>query len=108
MGPLSDGEIARAVVTGNMRFIGATLLHVVSSASVGFALGYVFYKGRLAKIIAAVIGLAVAITIHAAFNLSIVNADSSDTLRTFAWIWGAVIILIVLFEEVKVVRPKLW
>ncbi|MEK7642139.1 MAG: PrsW family glutamic-type intramembrane protease [Patescibacteria group bacterium] len=108
MGPLSDGEIARAIVTGNMRFIGAMLVHVVSSAAVGFALGFVFYKGWLARIVAAIIGLGVAISIHAAFNISIVNADSSDTLRTFAWIWGAVVVLIILFEEVKVVRPKLW
>lgn len=108
MGPLSGGEIARAIVTGNMRFIGASLLHIVSSASVGFALGYVFYKGWLAKIIAALVGLAGAIAIHAAFNLSIINANSGDTLRTFAWIWGGVVMLIVLFEEVKVVRPKLW
>ncbi len=108
MDPLSNGEVARAIVSGNMRFIGATLLHIVSSASVGFILGYVFYKGTFAKIVAAVIGVAIAGSIHAAFNLSIINADSMDTLRTFAWVWGAVVILIVLFEEIKLVRPKLW
>lgn len=108
MDPLSNGEVARAIVSGNMRFIGATLLHIVSSAAVGFTLGYVFYKGRIAKIIAALVGLAIAGFVHAAFNLSIINADSMDTLRTFAWVWGAVVILIVLFEEVKLVRPKLW
>lgn len=108
MGPLSNGEIAKAIVSGNMRFIGATLLHTVSSAMVGFSLGIVFYKDISTKFIAAIIGLGAAITIHAAFNLSIVNANSLDTLRTFSWIWGGVVILIVLFEEVKVVRPKLW
>ncbi|MEK7609994.1 MAG: PrsW family glutamic-type intramembrane protease [Patescibacteria group bacterium] len=108
IGPLSDGEIARALVTGNMRFIGATLLHIVSSAAVGFTLGYVFYKGSMAKIWAVIIGLGGSIAIHATFNLSIINAGSSDTLKTFSWIWGAVVILIILFEEVKVVRPKVW
>lgn len=108
MGPLSNGEVARAVVTGNMRFIGATLLHIVSSATVGFALGWVYYRDFFSKIFAVIFGLAGAIAIHAAFNLSIINSSSSDTLRTFMWIWGAVVILIVLFEEVKLVRPKLW
>lgn len=108
MGPLSGGEIAKSIVTGNMRFMGATLLHIVSSASVGFTLGYMFYHGKLAKILAAVIGLCGAIAIHVAFNLSIVEASPADTLKTFSWIWGAVVILIILFEEVKVVRPKLW
>lgn len=108
MGPLSDGEIAKSVVTGNMRFMGATLLHIVSSASIGFAIGYFFYHGRLAKIIAAIVGLGIAIAIHTAFNLSIIESSPADTLKTFSWIWGAVVILIILFEEIKVVRPKLW
>ncbi len=108
MGPLSGGEIAKAIVTGNMRFMGATLLHTVSSAAVGFTLGFVFYRGWFSRIIAVIVGLGGAIAIHTAFNLSIVQADPSDTLRTFAWIWGAVVILIILFEEIKVVRPKLW
>lgn len=107
MGPLSNGEIARSIVTGNMRFIGATLVHIASSASIGFALGITFYKKRFVRIFAAIIGLGVAILIHTSFNISIVNASSGDTLKTFAWIWGAIVILIILFEEVKVVRPKL-
>ncbi|MEN9912738.1 MAG: hypothetical protein RLY66_146 [Candidatus Parcubacteria bacterium] len=108
MDPLSNGEVARAIVNGNMRFIGATLLHIVSSASIGFTIGYVFYKGPFTKILAAIVGVTIAGSIHAAFNLSIINANSMDTLRTFAWVWGAVVILIVLFEEVKLVRPRLW
>jgi hypothetical protein len=51
-------------------------------------------------------GVAGAIAIHTGFNLSIINASASDTLKTFGWIWGAVVILIVLFEEVKAVKPR--
>jgi RsiW-degrading membrane proteinase PrsW (M82 family) len=107
LGPLSDGEIARSIVTGNMRFIGATLVHIVCSALVGFALGLAFYKHALVKTVAAIAGLGAAIALHAAFNLSIINSEAADTLKTFAWIWGAVVILIILFEEVKAVRPRL-
>ncbi|MDQ2932812.1 MAG: PrsW family intramembrane metalloprotease [bacterium] len=108
LSPLSEGEIAKAIVTGNMRFIGATLLHVVSSAIVGFLLGYVFYKSWFAKICAVIVGLTLATLIHASFNISIISADSNDTLRTFGWIWAGVVLLIILFEEVKVIKPKLW
>jgi len=108
MGPLADGEIARSIVTGNMRFMGATLLHVVSSAAVGFTLGYVFYHGKVAKFIAIIVGLLGSIAIHAAFNLSIIEAGPAETLKTFSWIWGAVVIMIILFEEIKVVRPRAW
>ncbi len=104
--PLVGGDYIQSIVTGNMRFIGATLVHVVSSASIGFALGYVYYRGIVSKFFALLIGIAVAITLHSAFNLSIINGTMSDTLKAFAWIWGAVVILIVLFEEVKVVYPQ--
>ncbi len=103
--PLSNGTITLALITSNMRFIGATLVHVVSSASIGFMLGYVFYHGRFIKTIAVIAGLAGAIALHATFNLSIINASSTDTLKAFGWIWGAVVVLIILFEEVKAVHP---
>lgn len=106
LGPLSHGSLVQAIITTNMRFIGATLVHVVSSSLIGFMIGYVFYHGRLAKMIAGLAGLAGAIALHATFNLSIINASSLDTLKAFGWIWGAVVILIILFEEVKAVHPK--
>jgi RsiW-degrading membrane proteinase PrsW (M82 family) len=106
MGPLSIGSVSQAIVTGNMRFIGATLVHVVSSCFVGFLLGYTFYHRIWTKIIAVVFGLAGAIALHAAFNLSILNVSSVDALKAFGWVWGAVVILIILFEEIKAVHPR--
>jgi RsiW-degrading membrane proteinase PrsW (M82 family) len=107
MGPMASNDITRGIITGNLRFMGATLVHVVSSAFIGFTYGYVFYRSKFTKTIALLIGLGGAFCIHALFNLSIINADSIDTLKSFAWIWGAVVILIILFEEIKAVRPKL-
>lgn len=106
LGPLSNGSIVQAIITTNMRFIGATLVHVVSSASIGFLIGYYFYHSKGAKVVAAFVGLIAAIALHATFNLSIINATSVDTLKAFGWIWGAVVILIILFEEAKAVRPE--
>ncbi len=106
MEPIAMGTIAQSIITGNMRFIGATLVHIVSSAAVGFAIGLTFYSGFTNKLLTVFLGLIAAISIHAAFNISIVNAASNDILKVFAWIWGAVIILIILFEEVKAVRPR--
>ncbi len=107
LGPLSNGAVSQAIVTGNMRFIGATLVHVVSSSFIGFTLGYAFYHRYIAKSLAAIVGLAGAIALHAAFNLSIISANSTDTLKTFGWVWGAVVIVIILFEEIKAVHPQL-
>jgi len=107
MSPLSTGDITRSIVTADMRFIGAVLVHVVSSAFIGFTIGYAFYRSWWVKCGALIVGILGAIAIHAAFNISITNGDPMDILHVFAWIWGAVVILIVLFEEVKAVRPQL-
>jgi RsiW-degrading membrane proteinase PrsW (M82 family) len=106
MGSISGGQVTQGIITGNMRFVGATLVHVVSAAAVGFCLGWAYYRGYVAKLLALIVGLGGAIAIHTAFNLSIVTGGSSDTLKAFGWIWGAVVILIILFEEVKAVKPK--
>ncbi len=107
VGPLSDGHFTTSILTGNMRFMGATLVHTVSSALVGFCLSLTFYKSLWVKCLAAIIGLILASTLHTGFNLSIMNASGADILRIFSWVWASVIILIILFEEVKAVRPKL-
>lgn len=105
--PLSNGKVLKTVITGNMRFIGATLVHVVCSAIIGFSVGMGFYRRTAAKFFLLICGILAAITIHAAFNLSVIGAPSSGTLKAFAWIWGGIVMLIILFEEIKAVRPKL-
>lgn len=107
MDPLSHGQVAQGILAGNLRFMGPTLVHTVSSAFVGFTLGLSFYRGALLKAVSLIFGLTCAIALHAVFNLSIISSGSSDaTLKTFAWVWGAIVILIILFEEVKAVHPR--
>jgi len=107
MHPLSIGDTAGSVAIGDFRFIGATLVHTISSALIGFCLGLVYYRGALAKIGMATIGLAGAVAIHSAFNLSVVSAAPSETLQIFAWIWGAVVVMMIFFEEIKGVHNPL-
>jgi hypothetical protein len=55
----------------------------------------------------AVIGLVGAVAVHSAFNLSVLSAAPESTLSVFAWIWCAVIIIMILFEEIKAVHRPL-
>jgi len=105
--PFSNGDLIGSVISGNLRSVGATLVHVVSSGLIGFGLGLAFYRGYVAKFFLWLVTLAGAITVHTLFNLSILNAGAADVLKSFSWIWVAVVIMIILFEEIKVVRPKL-
>lgn len=100
-GAVSDSNLTSVLVVGDMRFIGAILVHVVSSALVGFMIAVSLYSVRKLKVIAIAVGLALATALHAAFNLSIINGTSADTFKVFAWVWGAAVILILIFEEIK-------
>lgn len=104
--PFNNGEIAKGIVTGNMRFMGATLVHVVSSAIIGFFIGIAFFRSNLTKAVSSIIGLILAVVLHASFNLSIINETVTNILKVFGWVWLSVVILIILFEEVKNVKEK--
>jgi RsiW-degrading membrane proteinase PrsW (M82 family) len=105
MNSLQTGNVAASIAIGDFRFIGATLVHTVASASIGFFLGLAYYRGAWLKSAMAVIGLLAAIAVHSTFNLSVLAAAPQNTLSVFAWIWCAVVILIILFEEIKAVHP---
>ncbi len=108
-GAIFIGDVTQAISTGNMRFIGATLLHVVSSSCVGIAIGLNFYRAKIVRFFFGIIGLGLGIALHSTFNLSIIKTmigDTTGTLKVFAWVWCSVIILLICFEEVKAVKPK--
>jgi len=107
LNPLSSGNISVSIVVGDFRFIGATLVHTVSSALIGFCIAFVFYRNVWAKIAMIVTGLVGAVAIHSAFNLSVLSIAPQNTLSVFAWIWCAVIIIMILFEEIKAVHRPL-
>ncbi len=107
LSPLDSGHIMRGIITGNMRFIGATLVHTVCTAIIGFSIGITYYKNVLWKSVAIVLGVILAVVLHAGFNLSIIDETVTNTLKVFSWVWIAVIILIILFEEIKGVKEKI-
>lgn len=101
----NNGEFMGGLITGNLRFLGATLLHVVASGSIGMALGFAFYKRRAIKIIATVVGIAIAIAIHTAFNFFILQAQNKSAFVILSVLWAGIILLLYLFERVKKVKP---
>jgi RsiW-degrading membrane proteinase PrsW (M82 family) len=101
-GHLTDGvSFIQSLAGGNMRFIGASLLHVVSSSAIGYATAKVFYMKLKSKIFWRIVGLTVAITLHTLFNLFIIQGNNRITFAVFGTVWTIVIVLLVLFERVK-------
>lgn len=90
-----------SVLNGTFRFIGASLVHVVSSATVGMALAYSFYKSSFAKLTYGIIGLIVATILHTLFNFSILTGGTESVQMVFLGVWAGTIILLLLIEKVK-------
>lgn len=99
--PLQDGDVLRTIITGDLRFIGATLLHTLSSATIGVALALSFYKGAAARRMAALVGVVLAIFLHTLFNFFILGTGGGTTFWIFLCIWFGIIAVLFLTEHVK-------
>ncbi|MDQ5927744.1 MAG: hypothetical protein QG633_182 [Patescibacteria group bacterium] len=102
--PFITGDIFTGLVTANIRFVGTTLLHVLTSATVGAAVAFSFYKCKTVRIEHLIGGLVAAITLHALFNFLIIHAGPRGIFVVFTLIWVSVIGLLILFERVKRIK----
>lgn len=99
--PLSLGQATVGLLTGQLRYLGSTLLHTVSSGIIGISIGLSFYGTKFKKEVYLLAGLISAIALHSAFNFFIMNNNGSDFLRVFAFLWVATIINLLLFEKLR-------
>lgn len=98
-------SIDRLALIGNMRFIGATLLHTLCSGIIGFFIGFSFFKSKTVKRTFLFLGIAVAIVLHTLFNFFILKSGN-NILIIFLGIWVAIILLILILEKVKLARKR--
>lgn len=101
LAPLIDGDFTGGLLTGNLRYMGATLLHTAASATIGIALGLSFYKSMPARIISGLFGITTAIALHTLFNFFIIQRNGEDTFIVFLHLWVAIVFVIFFFEKVK-------
>jgi len=99
--PISNGHFMEILIGGNMRFLGATLVHVASSAAFGFMIGIVVYHAKIWKVLLGIVGLVLATALHTLFNLFIIRTTGKDAFIVFSFVWVAVVIVLMMFEEIK-------
>lgn len=104
--PLAAGDYVNSAHTGFFRFLGPTLLHVLSSGTVGAALALAFYKDNRTKFVIGSIGLFMAILLHALFNFFIMNSSGEAILAVFLFVWIGIIALFLIFEKVKIIEAR--
>lgn len=103
---IEGGEgIVNWFATGNARFLGAMVLHTVSSGLVGAGIGFAFYRARTIKIFALVIGLSTATILHAAFNFFIIR-EQGNGIEVFFGLWVIAIFAIAIFEKIRRLRRE--
>ncbi len=99
--PIGLNNAVVSVLTGNMRFLGSTLLHSVTSGLVGIAVGLAFFKPAGTRFFHLVFGLASAIALHSVFNFFIMENNGQNFLQVFGFLWVTTIIIMLLFEKLR-------
>jgi len=100
MKPMSASGSIVGMMTGNLRFLGSTLLHAIASSMIGSALGLSFYVQRY-RVGYFFIGIICAIALHSVFNFFIMKGSGGNLISVFGFLWVIAIINILIFEKLK-------
>jgi RsiW-degrading membrane proteinase PrsW (M82 family) len=85
---------------GNLRFLGATLLHICCSALVGGVIGLSFAETGWSKVTKIVFAVLVAALLHALFNFFIISSSQNIIMILIA-LWFLIVAIMILFEKIK-------
>lgn len=96
--PNISTNMTAILLTGGMRFFGATLLHTIASGLVGISMGIAPTRLRFLSI---PIGIGAAIFLHATFNFFILKNDTASVLQTYGYLWVAAIISHIILEKLR-------
>lgn len=99
--PFSLDQTTVGLLTGQLRFLGSTLLHTVSSGIIGISLGLSFYMDKFRKNQYLTVGIVLAVALHSAFNFFIMKNSGNDFLKVFGFLWVATILVMLLFEKLR-------
>jgi RsiW-degrading membrane proteinase PrsW (M82 family) len=98
---LNNLRYLETLIDGGYRFIGASLLHVVTSASIGFCISWVFFKSAKTRVSMAFFGLIIATAIHTLFNFLVSHSLPWYQQLGFYGAWAMVVVFLILFEVVE-------
>lgn len=101
LGSLSTGNVMDGFITGNIRFLGSTLLHAMSSSVFGILIGLSFHRNWEFKPLYTFAGFALATLLHSAFNFFIISNNGGKMLEVLSFLWIIAILNILLLEKLK-------
>lgn len=101
LAPFAGGHFASGLATSDLRFLGSTLLHVVASSVVGFALAFAALRRTHHRILLVSAGLILAIALHTLFNRLIISAGDASALSAFFLVWSMAVVFFATLEILK-------
>ncbi len=101
LNPVSTASTTVSFLTGNMRFLGSTLLHAVTSGVLGISLGLGFFRWPSTRMLFGMIGLGAATALHGVFNFFIMQKNGENFIQVFGFLWVVTIIVMLLFEKLR-------
>ena len=104
--PLGGGDWAATIMLGDFRFIGATLLHIAASGTVGVVLALAFYQERKKRFFLSLLGLSGAVILHTLFNFSIIVSEGVYLYEIFVCLWIFVLGILLICEKIKRMAPR--
>ncbi len=104
--PLGTGDALATILLGDFRFIGASLLHVAASGTIGIAIALSYYSEVWEKRIWLTVGLVAAIILHTTFNFSIIISEGTYLYEIFVGLWTYIIAVLLVCEKIKRMAPR--
>jgi len=89
------------LLTGNLRFLGATLLHALASGIVGFFVAHHFCSSPLNRMWGAFMGMGAATLLHTAFNILILTTEGASLTPIVVLMTLSGLFLILAFDHVE-------
>ncbi len=103
---LTSGGIEHLLSSGLTRFVGPSLVHVVTSGIVGLSISLSFYIHGQRKRIYIYVGLLTAILLHTIYNFLIIVNTQRHTIIAFTSVWILAVMLLLAFEIVKKIKKR--
>lgn len=99
---IRDNNLYQALAIGDLRFVGATLLHTLTSATIGVCIALAFNKRASVRRLAALGGVILATLLHTLFNFFILKESSYSMFVVFAFVWIGIVALLLVVERIKI------
>ncbi len=99
--PVATSGATVSFLTGNLRFLGSTLLHSVTSGIIGISIGLAFFTDAGTRFFFGAVGLGAAIALHTVFNFFIMQKNGENFIQVFGFLWVITIIIMLLFEKLR-------